>query len=286
MSSYSISFYDLDSTLWKLGGDVNIIDKEKPWKSVLKIDSSEFVLINNGYYRKDDLKLDYNGKTFYISKSMFNKICKISKTENIERFGISFMSFVDKDLLNSSEVQFLIQNIIHLKDNKYMEVGLLTGRSNQKTHSDILNKLRLELKGLGIEISKIYFVSDRFDPKTSDEMSIKKVYILLEHLIGFKIDVNKFTDEKQDWYQSVTFYDDDIKNIEYAHEIQDFFNELMRNTEDNVHRNIMDRIKNYKLKLIVNQVTSNEYNRFKTKEIELRQPYRYPIFVEKMNHKL
>jgi hypothetical protein len=52
-----ISFFDLDGVLWNIkNDDIWIIDKEKPYKPVLILDPLEFQLIQNGKFKKDDLK--------------------------------------------------------------------------------------------------------------------------------------------------------------------------------------------------------------------------------------
>jgi hypothetical protein len=269
-----IAFFDLDGTLWNIKNDnVWIIDKDKPYKPVLILDELEFSLIQSGKFRKDEIKLEYNGQTYYISKSLFDKIKKKSGSENTERFGISFIPRVRKEILDKREIAILTKNIEHLRYNKFIDIGLLTARSNQKNHVDLVNLLRLELKKIGIEISKIFFVGNSetdYDPK-------KKVFVLLEHLIGLKIKDNRFISLKQDWYKKVSFYDDDIKNTDYANSAQDFFDDLLRKTEDELHKIILDRVSSNDLKLETNLVVDNELNRFKKNIITLREPMRFPL---------
>ena len=275
MNKKEICFFDLDGVLWNIKNeDVWIIDKDKPYKPVLILDNLEFSLIQAGKFKKDDLKLEYNGGVYYISKNLFERIKKKSGSENIERFGISFIPLVRKEILDKREVDILTQNIEHLRYNKFVDIGLLTARSNQKNHVDMINKLRLELKKIGIEISKIFFVGE------GTRMGIdhkRKVFVLLEHLIGLKIKDGRFISVKQDWYKKVSFYDDSIKNIDYAQDAQMFFEELLRKTDDELFRIIIDRVKTFQLTLDNYLVTDNEVNRFKKSSLTLREPIRYPI---------
>ena len=270
-----ICFYDLDGVLWNIKNeDVWIIDKDKPFKPVLILDALEFSLIQAGKFKKDDLKLEYNGSVYYISKDLFERIKKKSGSENIERFGISFIPLVRKEILDKREVDILTKNIEHLRYNKFVDIGLLTARSNQRNHVELVNKLRLELKKIGIEISKIFFVGE------GTRMGVdykRKVFVLLEHLIGLKIKDGRFISVKQDWYKKVSFYDDDMKNIDYADDAQMFFEELLRKTDDELFKIIMDRIKTQELTLDTYLVVDNELNRFKKNTIILREPLRYPI---------
>lgn len=269
-----LALFDLDGTLWNIkNDDIWIIDKDKPYKPILTISDIEFSLIKNGNYINDHMPLNYNGEKFYISKELFDLIKLKSKSDNIERFGISFMPKIKKELLNKKEFDVLLNNIEHLRYNKFVDIGLLTARSNQKNHSDLLNKLRLELNKIGIEIKKIFFVGNRGYTSSPD----KKLQVILEHLIGLKISGNKFIYLKQDWYKRVSFYDDDIKNINYANNIQDYFNELLLNTDDELFNIIMDRINNYNLVLETNLVSNNQLNKFKKNKIILTKPSRFPI---------
>lgn len=267
-----LAMFDLDGVLWNIkNDDIWVIDKEKPFKPVVIINRLDFSLIDNGKFKSDNLPLKYNGKTYYINKELFERIKKKSGSENIERFGISFIPTVRKEILDKRELDILTYNIEHLRYDKFIDIGLLTARTNQRNHSDLINKLRLELKKLGIEISKIFFVGgENYNPN-------KKVYVLLEHLIGLKIRDNKFISIKQDWYKKVSFYDDDIKNIDYANNVQNILEEVLRKTDDELFKIIIDRIKSFELKLETNLVVNNELNRFKKNIIKLGEPMRFPI---------
>lgn len=265
-----ISFFDLDGVLWNIkNDDVWIIDKDKPYKPVLILDPLEFQLIQAGKFRKENIPLDYNGNIFYISKQLFERIKKKSHSENKERFGVSFIPQVRKEIIDKRELDILTHNIEHLRYNKFIDIGLLTARSNQPNHANLLNKLRLELKKIGININKIFFVGDS-DPK-------KKVFVLLEHLVGLKIKDNKFISIKQDWYKKVSFYDDDFNNIDHAENAQTIFEELLRKTDDEIFKIIIDRVQNFDLTLDNYLVGNNEVNRFKKSSLILKEPLRFPL---------
>ena len=270
-----LAMFDLDGTLWNIkNDDIWIIDKDKPFKPVMILNQMDFQLIKLGKYKADELPLEYNGAKFYISKDIWEKLKKKSGSENIERFGVSFIPMVRKEILDKREIDILSHNIEHLRYNHFIDIGLLTARSNQKNHADLVNRLRLELKKIGIEISKIFFVGDGAQFSVDKK---KKVFVLLEHLVGLKIREGRFISQKQDWYKKVSFYDDDPNNIDYANDAQMFFEELLRKTDDELFKIIIDRIKTYPLTLDTYLITDNELNRFKKNSITLGEPVRYPI---------
>jgi len=273
-----IAFFDLDGTLWNNGNEIWIIDKEHPSKPVMVLNPIEFALIKKGHYVKDDIVLDYNGQRYYISEELSKRLQKKSRTENMERFGISLMPLVSRELLNKSKIEFLLKNIEHLRFNKHIDIGILTARSNQRTNSDILNKLRLELQNIGINIDKIYFVGEDVN---KGQNYINKINVLIEHLVGFKIKNGRFVSLKQDWYKTVDFYDDDTQNIHYANDIQKFFDEILRKTDDEIFHIITQRLEVEKLTLNNYLVTSNDLNKFVESSVVLQKPVRFPIREQK-----
>jgi len=273
-----IHFYDLDGTLWDLDTRIWIIDKEVPHKPIIRLDRFEKQKVLSGLYIKDGLKIEYNGEEYFISNKIFGEIQKKKKLP-IERLGISWIEFIDDKYINNSKSKFLFNNIRHLR-NKDAKICLLTGRSNRERHSEILNELRKKLSDIGIEIYKIYFVSDKFYQKHNEDISLNKVHILLEHLVGLKIDDGKFKPFKQDWFNDVYFYDDEKMNIDYANDIQKIFDRILKNTDDELFLLIMNRLKENDCKLSNNLITNNDINQFETEEVILKSPAKFPI---KMN---
>lgn len=272
-----ISFFDLDGTLWNIKEDVFIIDKERPYKKLLTIPRYEYMLIKNGFYQKDGVKLDYNGEIYYIHKKMFDKVKKRANSQNSERFGISFINYDYKDYIKNSEMKFLLNNIIHLT-NDITDIGILTARYNQRNHGDLLNILRIELKKLNLELNKIFFISDKLYSKTPYFQSMSKMFVLLEHLVGLKIVNGKFTNEKQDTYNIVNFYDDNIRNIDVTNNIMFYFSNMLYKVDDTLYNYIINRIKNNRLILNTYLISNNTLNPFKKNSIILTIPTKYPIY--------
>jgi hypothetical protein len=274
-----IHFFDLDGTLIEIESKIWIIDIDSPSVPLLRIDSREFSFISNGLYKNDELIINYNDKKYFISKELFKKIQK-KKIIDISKLGISFVEWYNEEYLNKKKMIVLIENIKHLVG-KNVDIGILTGRYNRKLHAKIINELRLKLKDAGLQFQKIYFVSDKTYILHDDIISVRKAEILLEHLVGVKIKDNKFVSFYQDAYDKVYFYDNEIRNIHYANDLQTMLNKLLQNTEDKLFKFIMSRIKSTKLVLYNNYVTGNELNRFNTTEIVLTEPGKFPTKIVK-----
>lgn len=270
-----IYFFDLDGVLFETKSKVWIIDKEDPSKPLLKLDKIEASNIISGIYIKENLKIEYNGEEYHISQKIFNNIERKKKI-SIERLGLSWIEFYDSKYINNSKIEFLLKNVTHLQ-NKTNMISILSERANQDRHATILNSLRISLLDIGIEIYKIYFNSKKFFYKHNIEISLNKAYILLEHMIGLKIENNMFVPKKQDWYEEVHFYDDEKINIDYANDMQVLFDRVMKKTDDELFLTILNRIKNNNIKLVTNLVTGNDVNKFLTTEITLKEPLHYPL---------
>jgi len=277
MKQNEIHILDLDGTLWQIDSKIWVIDKEKPGFPILKLSKQEFNLIENGIYKKDNIVIDYNDQQWWISKEIFNRINQKKRIEDPKRLGISFVEYYNDEYLDNAQIKYLFYNIEHLVG-KGEQIIILSGRSNRKACANMLNELRLKLKEKDISIFKIYFVSDRFYHRHNEKISYNKLVVLLEHLIGLKIEDYKFVGLKQDRFDTIYFYDDEIMNIDYANDIQNTFDKILKNTEDDIFRLVIERLRNYKLTLINNFVTHNSLNPFKTTTIELKEPIRFPIY--------
>lgn len=279
MVDKELALFDLDNTLWYIKSDIWIIDKNDPSKPILKIDPIEFALIRSGIYTKYDILVEYNGESFFISNDLVERIQRKSKNIRLRDIGISYVEFFDEEILNKKEVQLLLNNIKHLIG-KNIDIGILTARSDRKKHANLLNKLRLKLKEYGLEIDKIYFVSESIRSiGYMDKVLYDKSKILLEHLVGLSIEDNHFIPVKKDSYNKVYFYDDVKSNIINANNLQEYFDFLIRNSDDDCVEYINNRLENNTLILVNSLITNNEINPFDTTTIKLNSPIKFPLKV-------
>ena len=274
-----LAMFDLDNTLWYIKSDIWVIDKNNPSVPILKISPIEFALIRSGIYVKDDILIEYNGESFFISRDIMERIERKKKNIRLGNIGISYSEFFDDDILNKKEVQLLLNNIKHLIG-KNIEIGVLTARSDRKKHANLLNKLRVKLKEYGLEIDKIYFVSESIRAiGYQDKVVYDKNNILLTHLIGLGIEDNHFVPIKKDCFNKVHFYDDIKSNFMSINNLQDYFDFLVRNSDQDCIEFINNRLESGNLTIVNNLITNNELNPFETKTIKLKSPIKFPIKV-------
>lgn len=273
----TIHFFDLDGTLWSVRTNAWIIDKRKPGVPILKLMDSELKLILSGVYINEEVYIEYNDQTYWIGKKLFDRIKNI-KNIRMEDMGLSYYEKIDPKFYDN--MKFFKNNIRHLVDNdEKVDIGILSARFSDDKDKNLLNSLKKELENLGLKIDKFYYVGDFYYPNVNLKMSTRKANVLLEHLVGFHIREDRFVPLKQDLYHQVYFYDDEPNNIFVANDIQQLFDDYLINTEEEVYNRIIKNIKEKQSVLYTNLITNNALNRFKTTEIKLHEPIKYPIRV-------
>jgi len=262
-------FFDIDTILVS-DSKVWIVDKSNPNIPIMKISQSEFNLIKNGVYKGQNNRIDFGGKTHWLPSDMLEtiKIKFKNYKANISNIGFSMQEFMNKDVIDNLDYNINIQNILHLK-NTNDHIYFICSKNNKRNYESMIKKVEDKLKDNGLVINDYYFISETFYNRKQDDISHKKVRLLLQHLIGLKTDGDKFTDEKIDKYNEVYFYDDEITTIDLAINCNKLMQLLLSNTEAGIKSNIKDEIKSEDHILYVNLVTPNKVNRFKTTKVNL-----------------
>lgn len=274
----AIHFFDLDGTLWLVKTNAWVINKKKPNSPIFKLKNSELKLILAGVYLNDELPIDYNGKKYWISQKLFDRILLYKPNIDIDDLGISFFEKINPEYYDN--VKFYKENIRHLIGKEGFDIGILSARFSDDKDKKILNILKTELENVGLSIDKFYYVGDHYYPTINESVNIRKSNILLEHLVGFHINKDRFVPLKQDLYKDVYFYDDEPNNIFSANAIQKLLNGYLENTDTEVFNRIIKNIKEKHPVLHTNLVTNNSLNRFKTTVTKLTEPIKYPIKIQ------
>lgn len=274
----TIHFFDLDNTLWTINTNAWVILKDKPNNPLIILTKIELDNIKNGVYKKEDNLIEYDGEMYWISDEMINKIQKKNKNIELNNLGISFIEFKDPSYYD--KINIFLENIRHLIGKKNVEIGIISARYSVDNDKNILVALKNELNKNGLDINKFYYISDAYQKRNDDKINIDKMKVILEHITGFHIKDNHFLPIKQDFYNNIYFYDDEIQNINTVNNIQYYLEEYLKNTEDDVFFKIMNRIKTETPIIYTNLISNNSLNRFKTTEIKIKEPIKYSIKVD------
>jgi hypothetical protein len=263
-------FFDIN-TLITTNSKVWIVDRDKPNKPILRIPKSDFNLIKKGVYKKDNIKFDMQDESYWISKDLFDQIKIKSKNKNlnISRLAFSMQEFMNKDIIENNDFTIHLENIRHLK-NTSGDIYIICSKNTKNNYELIISKLEEKLKDIGLVVKSYYYISETFYNRDEDDINNKKVRLLLQHIIGMKTEVDKFTHTEITKYDVINFYDDEARVIELAKNANNVLQFLIENSEDLVKDRVKEVLKENVCELVINQVTFNKVNLFVTSKVVLQ----------------
>lgn len=263
-------FFDID-TILVVNSKVWIIDKTRPNLPIMKISQADFNLIKNGVYKSQGNSLDFGGHTYWLPTETFENLKIKAKNHKVDISNIAFslQEFMNKELIENLEYDINIENILHLK-NTDDDIYFICSRNNKSNYELMISKIEDKLKDNGLFIKKFYYISETFYNRKSDDISHKKVRLLLQHLIGLKTDGDKFTDEKLIQYSEIFFYDDEDNVIKLAKEANKVLTILLSNTDKSLKDIIKEDLKSSLKTLFVNHITGNKVNKLLTTKVDIQ----------------
>ena len=276
-------FIELDIIL-KINSKPWIVDKLNPSVPIMKMELYEFNLFKSGAYKSHGNKLNFNGKTFWVSTEFMNKLkikSKINKTD-ISNLGISMQEFMNKDIIKDIPFELnmeIFKPIINSNDDIY----IICSKNSKINYEFQLGKLEEKMSEIGLIIKDFYHISETFYNRNEDEISHNKSKLILQHLVGFKSDGNSFTTENIKKYNEIVFYDDNLKSIEFCKDVNSLLDSMLSNSNENIKLSIKDRIKNNDILLIIREWTYNRSNKYKEYQINLHYSSIIKTF-EKFNY--
>lgn len=255
-------FFDLD-TLLQIESKVWIVDKSNPNIPIIKISRPEFNLIRQGIYKSQKNLIHFSGDDYWLPTDLFNKLKIKAKNYkvNFSNLAFSLQEFMNTEILENLDYKLNLKNIRHVK-NTDDDIYVICSKNNKRSYQTMISKIEDQLKENGLQIKNYYFISETFYNRNEDDISHKKVRLILQHLIGRKTQHDKFTDDLIKGYDEVFFYDTDSNSTESAKKINMILEFLLSNTEVNIKSKIKDELKNKEHLLYINYVTHNDVNRF------------------------
>lgn len=263
-------FFDLD-VLIRYDSGVWIVSKTNPKEPLIRVSQSEFNLIRKGIYKKFNSPLVMSGEKYWLPENLLNSLkikCKKFKCD-ITDLAFSMQEYLNPDVIENLDFSILTHNFIHLK-NTNDDIYVICSKSSKESYKIAIQKLEENLFELGLKPKKYYFISETFYNRNEDDISHKKVRLLLQHLVGFKTDGDKFINEEITKYEKVLFYDDEFSAIQLAHNINSLLDVIVSNTDDDLSELIKSVLKQTQHCLVMNQVTGNKIEPFSSKVITLR----------------
>ena len=262
-------FFDIESIV-SSDSMVWIVDRKSPKFPVMKISESEFNLIRSGIYKSQGNRIDFAGKEYWLPSETMDMLkikCKNLKSD-VSNLAFSMREYMDQDLIDSIEYDIRYDVLQHLK-NSQDDIYIICSSNTKENYEKIISKVEGKLEDLGLSVKKYYFISETFYERDSDDISHKKVRLLLQHLVGLKTDGDRFTEEEIDSYDEISYYDEDERSLKLASGANGLLSLLLGNSDESTRGAVKEDIKSRKPLLKSIFVSANKVNRFVSTETRL-----------------
>jgi hypothetical protein len=261
-------FFDIN-TLITIDSEVWIVSKTNPSGAIAKISLSDFNLIKKGVFKKNNEYLKLGNKKYYLPTDTINDIKVRCKKMNIDITSLSFsmQEFINPEVIENLNSKIWKEHFIDLK-NTNDDIYIICPENSKEIYEKLIKKLEENLFEIGISVKNFYFFNENLYTKDSNKLYNNKIKLLIQHLIGLKTEVDRFTDEEIEKYDIIYYYDDDQKSIDLGRTSNDILKFLTDNSEESIKPMIKDVVKTHPI-LILNKSTFNKVNRFIKYEVIL-----------------
>ena len=261
-------FFDIN-TLITIDSEVWIVSKTNPNDAIAKLSLSDFNLIKKGVFKKNNEYLKLGNKKYYLPTDTINDIKVRYKKMNIDITSLSFsmQEFINPEVIENLNSKIWKEHFIDLK-NTNDDIYIICPENSKEIYEKLIKKLEENLFEIGISVKNFYFFNENLYTKDSNKLYNNKIKLLIQHLIGLKTEVDRFTDEEIEKYGIIYYYDDDQKSIDLGRTSNDILKFLTDNSEESIKPMIKDVVKTHPI-LILNKSTFNKVNRFIKYEVIL-----------------
>jgi hypothetical protein len=271
-----IHILNLDNTTITVDIEPWIINKLKPNEPIIRLKPGQRKLLEAGTFKGDEHQISYSGREYWLSNELYEELeRKTKKDVDLAGYGVSYAEFFNPEQVaeQANRVKICSDNIEHLK-NTEDDVIIVSERSDLDLHSELLDTVREKLGEYNIDIMNIYMLAKNNLKTNIVDVSYEKALLVIEKMTGFKIVDGKFTNIPVDQYNKIFIYDDNRVVFDELNTIQETFNKIYYNTNENIKPVILNIILGNKPFVKIHQVTSNEFNKFKTDTIMMKRPTR------------
>ena len=252
---------DIDSQAW-------VVSKKNPNVPIMKISKSNFNLIKSGIYRKQENKIEFNGHVFWLPTKMMNALKIKAKRNKIDfsQLAISLQEFINSEIIENLDYNINLDIISELK-NSTDDIYIICSKQNKRNYEPIISKIQEKLIEEGLLIKDFYYINENFLNQNDDEVKIKEMRLLLQHLLGYKTENNKFIDKEVERYDQVFFYDNNLDTLKVCDDINNLLETILSKTDNGLRDVIKEDIVDFRPTLFVNKINDNLYNRKETKKV-------------------
>lgn len=263
-------FFDIN-TLITVYGEVWIVSKRNPNLPIIKINQSDFNLIKKGIYRRTGHPLTIANVEYFIPEDLMESLkikCK-KMNINITELSFSMQEFMNPEIIEKLNYKIWKEHLIYLK-NSDDDIYIICSKNTKRNYENLIKKVEEYLFELGLKVKNFYFVSETFYNRDEEKTAHKKIRIVLQHLIGLKTEIDKFTGDELEKYSQINYYDDERTSINLGKQSNSIFKFLYDNSEKEVKEKIDYLLKEEPLCININEVTYNKVNPFIVNKIDIK----------------
>lgn len=255
-------FVDLD-TLLTVNNEAWVVNKNNPTIPIKKISKTDFNLIRNGIFRSQDNKIQFNGSTYWLPTKLYNELkvkCKSNKMD-ISDLAISLQEFFNKSVIDHLDFD-LNMEMVNLLKNKTDDIYIICSRQTKKNYETLIEKLNETLHKNGISIKSYYYISDNFYNQNYNDTKLKKIKLLIQHLVGYRTEGDKFIDTEITRYRKILFFDNELDTLEITRQVNYTLEVLLTKTENGLRDIVKEDVVEFRPELVITKVNENELNKF------------------------
>ena len=262
-------FIDLN-VLLEMDNQAWVVDKKNANTPIVKISKSDFNLIKSGIFKNQGNKVDFNGRTYYLPTDLMNKIKIKTKSYNIDfsNLAISLQEFMNKSLIEEMKFEINKDVILELKNN-VDDIYIICSKQTKRTYETIIEKVKEEFEKNGLKIKTFYPISENFMNQNDDDIKFKKMRLLLQHLVGYKTEGDKFKDEEITRYDQIHFYDNYSETLKITKEMNNLLEYLLSRSDDGLRSVIKENVQDFRPNLWVHKENENKMNKRSSEKVIL-----------------
>jgi hypothetical protein len=263
-------FFDLNTAI-SVDSEVWIVSKTKPNQPILKINQSDFNIIQKGVFRRTGHPLVFSGKEYFLPEQLLDKLKINCKKYNVEitDLGFSMQEFMNPEIIDTLNYKIWKEHFINLK-NSNDDIYMICSKNTKRNYEKLINKLEKFLEELGLKVKNYYYFSETFYNRDEEKIANSKIRLIIQHTLGLKTEGDKFIDKEISQYDEVFYYDDERVAIKLGKQSNTVLKFLYDNSGNEVKEKVSSILKDNSLKIIINETTYNKVNKFVGTTIELK----------------
>ena len=105
--------------------------------------------------------------------------------------------------------------------------------------------------------------------QNDDDIKFKKMRLLLQHLVGYKTEGDKFKDDEITRYDQIHFYDNYSETLKITKEMNNLLEFILSRTDDGLRSVIKENVQDFRPNLWVHKENENKMNKRSSEKVIL-----------------